>query len=314
MNISSRKKTALQVLGIIGVGAVTTVSMLYPDLAGNEQSIRSIQDKRESLETYNGQLQMNESSMQAESDRVVRMKEDIRPLKEEYDRLTTGIADTDLGLHIPSLLLSLENGAKDNDVTLEIEYDAIQTANGNETDAHDEGGVYDEEHMYDEENVHEELLGEPGEDPDYDEGMLGGEEETDLEQELIENHQGQSEHTDNSVDGQGGDELVALESGTPMDSDEEDVDILAEPAAAEDHPDVDLSSVQDNIPHVDGVSVTTVPLRVKGTYADVRSFILYIDDIDFIEHNLIDLYSYGENISGVIVLNVFHTENGGGLY
>lgn len=321
MKLSSRNKTLLQLLGIIGVGTVTTVSMLYPDVLGNEQSIRSIQEKQDSLDSYNSQLLNNESTMQMESDRVQRLEEEVRPLQEEYERLTAGVAETDFSLHMPSLLLSLEKGSKESDIELEIQYDGIETANASGGEEENEEGLYDE--FYDEygdehphpEPGHEDFEEDYANDM-YDEEMLHEEDVDSLEQELIDQHESETDEWDESFEGQGGDQLV---DSRPLsdESDEEDENGMDQPGPSptpELHPEVDLTNIRDNIPLVEGVSVTTVPLRVKGTYADVRSFILYIDDIDFIEHNLIDLYSFGDDISGVIVLNVFHTENGGGLY
>ena len=277
MKLSTRDITMLKVFGIIAVVTLMVVTMFYPEYIRNPYSIKEIENKQEEVSNLNNTIMSNESIISNGSMNLEQLREDVSSLETEYKRMESGLVDTEFKLHIPSILVTLEQTAKNNELEIMIDYENINQYGGSSDDM--------------EEELHDEF------DHDDDSGLTEDYTEDDL--------------TDSSEElGQGGDEL----------SDEEQIDNESAEAKdeinsglSEEHSEIIEEAIQRNIPYIEGVNVTTVKIQINGSYENIRNFIFAIDEIDFIENNVIDLLSYGESMSAVIVLNIFHTEDGGGI-
>ncbi len=56
----------------------------------------------------------------------------------------------------------------------------------------------------------------------------------------------------------------------------------------------------------EGLSITTIPLELKGEYSDVSNFLKYVDEVDLLEPEKILLKSNGDTVSGSLIINIFH--------
>jgi len=63
-----------------------------------------------------------------------------------------------------------------------------------------------------------------------------------------------------------------------------------------------------NLPDIEGISITVIPISISGKYSDVRNYIKYLDQVGMIEPYSVKLESDGDSISGSVILNVFHEE------
>lgn len=302
MKITTRDATVLQVLGIIVIVALTVVTMFYPEVLGNEHSLKSIKEKEATITSLNGELKSTERNVQDSKSNLERVKSDAESIGQEADRLKIGIQNTNFKLHMPSILISLEQKANEYDLKLLMEYDKIETI-----DAADSVPVDGEESSTDlgmtegEQPAESETEAEQAKD---EEKLVQSSTDTSLPEEEKNDSESKKETEINNV----------VKSGEADAANVKKEDGTAVPVAATDgtNPEeVDMSAALKNIPSIPGISVTLIPVRVSGTYANVRSFIKYLDEVDFIEHNYVDLHSSGETVSGIIVFNVFHAEEGG---
>ena len=277
MKLSTRDITMLKVFGIIAVVTLMVVTMFYPEYIRNPYSIKEIENKQEEVSNLNNTIMSNESIISNGSMNLEQLREDVSSLETEYKRMESGLVDTEFKLHIPSILVTLEQTAKNNELEIMIDYENINQYGGSSDDM--------------EEELHDEF------DHDDDSGLTEDYTEDDL--------------TDSSEElGQGGDELSDEE---PIDNESVEAEDEINSGLSEEHSEIIEEAIQRNIPYIEGVNVTTVKIQINGSYENIRNFIFAIDEIDFIENNVIDLLSYGESMSAVIVLNIFHTEDGGGI-
>lgn len=79
-----------------------------------------------------------------------------------------------------------------------------------------------------------------------------------------------------------------------------------------DNPSVNITEALGNYvpPQIKNVDVTVIPIRINGKYSDVRKFIRYLDNLEYVDPGHIELDSDGTTVNGFILVNVFH---GGGF-
>lgn len=290
MKLSTRDITTLKILGIIVVLALMVVTMFYPELVRNPYSIKNIKNKQDEVITLNNQMISNESRMSTESVTLDQLRNETSSLESEYNRLQTGLSDIEFELHIPSILVTLEQQAKENNLEITIDYENIKTFNGMNESMPDQ---MEEEYEY-----------------------------KDQQNEGLSDEVEQDELNETEELGRGGEELIeeeqSIEESEEMDSDEvpdnpldEQTTSLTENGLSTEHEEISEDIISTSIPIIHGVQVTTVKVNLNGSYENIRDYLSAIDEIDFIEHNIIDLLSYGDSVSAVTILNVFHTEEGG---
>lgn len=298
MKLSTRDITILKVFGIIVVVTLMVVTMFYPEYIRNPYSIKEIENKQEEVSSLNNTIMSNESIISSDSTNLEQLRKDVSSLETEYKRMESGLVDTEFKLHIPSILVTLEQTAKSNELEIMIDYENINQHGGNPDDMgveyhddfdHDDDFGLIEDYIEDELTDSSEELGQ------------GGDELSDEEQ--IDNEPAEAKDEISGED--------ILHEGNL--AEEQTTSQSASSGLSEEHSEITEEAVQINIPSIHGVNVTTVKIKLNGSYENIRNFIFAIDEIDFIENNVIDLLSYGESMSAVIMLNIFHTEDGGGI-
>lgn len=285
MKITARDITLIQIMGTILIAALTIATMLYPEALGNEHSLRSIEEKEAKILSLNDELSGAERSAQNATSSLDFVKKDAEAIKKESDSMRISIGNTNFGLHMPSILIALEQKANEYNLEFLMDYDKLKTI-GAEASAN---------------SAENPDLNETKE-PMQEDFMPGIEEPTTNPSEPEE----AAKETESKIKSEEVDvaESSELDTKNSEDSGEESLNEVYNPE------EVDISEAYQNVTPIPGLNVTIIPVRVSGTYSDVRAFIQYLEDVDLISHNWVDLYSYGENISGIIVFNVFHSEEG----
>ena len=69
-----------------------------------------------------------------------------------------------------------------------------------------------------------------------------------------------------------------------------------------------MPTPNSSIPEIPGINVNTIPIQISGSYANVRNYIRYLDEVGMIEPSSVVLMSEGRKVSGSVMLNIFHGE------
>lgn len=323
MKLKQRDITLLQLMGMASITALTAVVMFYPDLLHNTHSIRAIEADKETVLALNSSLQTVERNTVGARDALARMQTELEPIKKESTRLQTAIKETNFDLHLPSILVALEQQALAHDLELVIDFEGIQLASVPEppevpedgTPEALEGGMEEGgRDPMDEADVPLEDGFEPEDDmgmddpmmPDADLGQGGPAEDLPTETPKpveTETEPSQSDATPATE--------TTEKSDTPAATPNEESEDAGTPVTEGGRPVPNVAKAKEVIPVIPGMDVTTIPIRITGSYANVRAFLHYLDEIDFMEHNFIDLYSFGDSVTGEVVFNVFHETKGG---
>lgn len=282
MKLTSKNATLLQIIGIALVALLTVVTMWYPDVIGFPYSLEALREKQDGVETLNRDLRSADTELSKNVQTVMELQDTVVSLTAETERIKEQIRYTNFDLHIPSLLLFIEQQAQANQLELEIVYDHLRSFEGDVDMEQYEESLTLESSLEDEE-LEEDMDETDEEVDDNDEDDSDDESEDELEDEEVA-----EESSPENLEGIEEDSVVNLISGHPF----------------------DLSGVHHAVPTIEGIDVATIPFNVTGNYSDVRSFLIELDAIDFIEANTVDIYSYGESLSANMVMNVFYmTDN-----
>ena len=127
MKITTRDVTLIQILGIVLIVALTVATMFYPDVLGNEHSLRSIEEKETKILSLNDQLSSTESNVQNAVSNLGTVKKNAESIKKESDSMRSSIRNTEFGLHMPSILIALEQKAKEYNLEFLMDYDKLKT-------------------------------------------------------------------------------------------------------------------------------------------------------------------------------------------
>lgn len=66
--------------------------------------------------------------------------------------------------------------------------------------------------------------------------------------------------------------------------------------------------IEQGTVYIEGIGVAVIPIRVKGSYHNVRNYLKYLDKIGMIEPSSAQITSDGKSLTANIILNVFHGE------
>lgn len=70
-----------------------------------------------------------------------------------------------------------------------------------------------------------------------------------------------------------------------------------------------MEAMENLIPN-SNVSVTVIPIQIKGTYTAARDYLNFLDQVDFIEPAHIEITSSGKEVEVLVMLYVFHNKGG----
>lgn len=270
--MTDKNKKALQILSLLTIIALTVINVFYNEpLITDKFSIVGIQQKNETLSTLNLKVKQTEKDIETNIDDLDKINQENINIRKRVEELKSQINTEDLVLHIPSILITLEQNANKNNVELIFEYNKIKTTNSESTSV------------------------VPTEQPTEQTTSESTTDKIDVET--------TQEDKENNKD-------IKIEPKEPVEPVEPTQPIEVEPVEptteSANNIDTILNSVK--IPEIEDINVTTIPLTIKGEYSNVREFIKFLDTISYLEPSYINLKSDGSTIEGIILINVFHGE------
>lgn len=275
----SKNNFILQTIAVIVIISVSIVVFFFPDTINNDKfSYENIVNKKDEVDSLTNMIISNESVIEEAIERLHSTEKRAREVEKEANLARQGVNDDYFVLDIPSLLIELEQNAYKNNVELKIRYNSIvSTLNRmNEGDTL-EGEEYTED------------FGEPADEDIYEDFN----ENEDSHEEDLSSVGGSLEEQE--------DEDVTLEKQNI----DEEQDVNEE---QDDDDDEEISLASLNLPDIEGISITVIPISISGKYSDVRNYIKYLDQVGMIEPYSVKLRSDGNSISGSVILSVFHEE------
>lgn len=286
MNLDKNTKSILHGLGITLVLAGTILTMLYPEKLNYRYSMKDIESKNGQLQDLENNINSNNTSIPMREKELEEAKKSLIERKNEVASTKINFPDEKLKFHLPSLLITLEQGAVDAGVSPDkfyLEYDLIKTnqnnvdsAPSNPLEGQSPGGE------------------SPNSPPSRPERPERDEDEA-IEEEPID-------ETKTEPSAPQAPEMPSNE--TPVEEDQIESPVVD---------DLSVAYAQDEVPVIRGINVTTVPLKlISVSYTEAREYLSFLDKLDFVEPSFVDIYSEsGENISVIILVHVFH--KGGGI-
>lgn len=253
-----KSKQLWQILAIIAIIVASVILLFVPEAIDNKYpyTYQNIQDKNDDVNSLNQALLSNEGTIQTFIQRLEEIKKEDEVIKEEAFKIRKGIKETDFELHIPSVLIALEQNAIKNNVEIIIDYNSMQgTAGVGETS----------------QPVPSQPA--PSNENEVSEGVTITEEETTGE-------------TETGEEQEGADKSEQENKSTPK----------------------PMPTPSSSIPKIPGINVNTIPIQISGSYANVRNYIRYLDEVGMIEPSSVILMSEGRKVSGSVMLNIFHGE------
>lgn len=279
MKISERDKKALQFFVIILFLILTTITMFYPEKLNYKFSLKEIENKVVMANELENEVKRNEPVIEEKLLELYSLEDLSARIERKAETLKQGIKKEDLSIHMPSILISLEQNAKKNKVDLIIEYEAIET------------------YMSNQQNIEEETSGIEEKINDEEKDKTDSSDDENIEENIeIKKEKDKSEKNETKLDSQKRENEEVTIERKENNKDTNDVH------------EIDKAIVKNLIPNIEGINITTVPVKIKGKYSNVREFIRYLDTIDYLEPSFVDLSSNGEEVIGAILIHVFHGE------
>ena len=248
-----KSKQLWQIVAIIAIIVASVILLFVPQAIDNKYpyTYQNIQDKKDNVNSLNQALLSNEGTIQTSIQRLEEIEKEDEIIKEEAFKIRKGIKETDFELHIPSVLIALEQNAIKNNVEIVIGYNSMQ-------ETADDGGTSQPA---------------PSNENEVSEDVTITEEEN-------------TEATETGEEQEGEDKSEQENKPTPT----------------------PMPTPNSSIPEIPGINVNTIPIQISGSYANVRNYIRYLDEVGMIEPSSVVLMSEGRKVSGSVMLNIFHGE------
>ena len=283
-----RSKQILQFLAILTIIIASVVLLFLPNLIQDRYpySYPRVSEGKENVESLNRELISNESIIE---NTIIDLEETEvieKEVAEKEFNVRKGIIEEDFELHIPSILIKLEQEAIENNLDLVIDYNSMTTSG----DSGYSDYLTEEEYQ----GFDESERGNPNEHFDEDDlsdedGFSGGQ----VFAQESEEQDGIS-ITENVDENNNDDETTEQENSESNDRQE--------------NPDDEFDRHKYTIPAIEGINVTTIPLGISGSFYNVRNYIRFLDEVGMIEPSSVIITSEGRNVSASIVINIFHGE------
>lgn len=274
--MNEKTKELITFIAVMFISAVILLLIFMPEIFGNQYSIQSIKEHQLTIEELENELLRNEDGIKKQILEQERLLDVVKNTRIEAQSMKERIDVSHMKYHIPSLLITLEQSAKDVGIGSEkffIDYKKI-TSTEERQKAEAEKARLEAEKAAEEEQQKK--------DPQSEEDLIEKREEGTTDEESPE-----KEEPNYAEDGFQYPE--GIETGT-----------------------TEGLLVYDNPETVRGLVVTTIPIEIKdATYSQVREYISFLDNLDFVEPAIADIYSEGESVNMVMLIHVYHQMEGG---
>lgn len=269
-----------QILAIIMIVSLSAVILFMPDLIEQKYpwTYQNIQDKKNELISVSETLSSNEREIEYSKQNLQDLEKREEEAAEDVFQLKKGMKGSDFQIDIPSFLITLEQKAYEGEVELLIGYNSLTTTKNTtsqETPILDENGIPVEPPVEGEPDDYQSEQGSPQENGVPETTPEGAEVNT---TEGIEVNESTTE-AESSKDGENKEE----DKGPEINNNVE-------------------------IPTIDSIDVTTIPIEIKGTFFKVRDYLKFLDELGLIEPSSIKMTTNGLEVTAEITLNIFHGE------
>lgn len=283
-----RSKQILQFLAILTIIIVSVVLLFLPNLIEDRYpySYPRVNEGKENVESLNRELSSNESIIENNIITLAETEVEEKEVAEKEFNVRKGIIEEDFELHIPSILIKLEQKAIENNLDLVIDYNSMTTSGASgysdylteeEYQGFDESERGNLNEHFDEDNLSDE--------DNFSGGQVFAQETEEQDGISI---------TENVDENNNDDETIEQENSESNDRQE--------------NPDDEFDRHKYTIPAIEGINVTTIPLGISGSFYNVRNYIRFLDEVGMIEPSSVIITSEGRNVSASIVINIFHGE------
>lgn len=262
---------------------LSVVILFMPNLIEQKYpwTYQNIQDKKNELISVSGTLSGNEREIQSLKQNLQDLEKREEEASEDVFQLKKGMKGSDFQIDIPSFLITLEQKAYEGEVELLIGYNSLVTTEGSTSSQEkpilDENGIpieYSPEGELDDSQSEQGTPQENG-DPEATTEEAKANKSTN---EGIEVNKSTNE-TEGSKDGENKEE----DKGPEINNNVE-------------------------IPVIDSIDVTTIPIEIKGTFFKVREYLKFLDELGLIEPSSVKMTTDGLEVTADITLNIFHGE------
>lgn len=262
--------------------SLSVVILFMPNLIEQKYpwTYQNIQDKKNELISMSETLSGNEREIQQSKQDLQDLEKREEKAAEDVFQLKKGMKDSDFQIDIPSFLITLEQKAYESEVDLLIGYNSLTTTEGStsqEAPLLDENGI----------PVDPSVEGEPD---DYQ-----SEQGTPQENGTPEANPEENEAHETPTEG------IEVNKSTTKTEDSKDGENKEEDKGPEINSNVE-------IPAIDSIDVTTIPIEIKGTFFKVRDYLKFLDELGLIEPSSITMTTDGLEVTAEITLNIFHGE------
>ena len=283
-----RSKQILQFLAILTIIIVSVVLLFLPNLIEDRYpySYPRVNEGKENVESLNRELSSNESIIENNIITLAETEVEEKEVAEKEFNVRKGIIEEDFELHIPSILIKLEQKAIENNLDLVIDYNSMTTSGASGYSDY----LTEEEYQGFDESERGNLNEHFDEDDLSDEDNFSGGQVFAQETE----EQDGISITENVDENNNDDETIEQENSESNDRQE--------------NPDDEFERHKYTIPAIEGIDVTTIPLGISGSFYNVRNYIRFLDEVGMIEPSSVIITSEGRNVSASIVINIFHGE------
>ena len=281
LKLSRRDKRALQVLAIVLILTGTIITMFYPERINYNYSLKGIKDKQSNIKDLKNQLSSNKSIIEEKTADLDMTQKLANESQKKANLIRRNMKKESLTMHIPSLLITLEQNAIKNKIDLHIKYNEIKTYSDENTEINKDNKANNED-----EDV------EKNKDKQVDKDKNVKYEEAEDEAQTIE---------ENKITKTENDEEIKIEEEEEGENEKEVV--IDETSKRNEE-----KQKTSKIPSIEGISVTLVPISIEGSYKNMREYLRFLDKIDFLEPNNIYMISDGDSIKGNVIIYIFHKE------
>ena len=291
MNLKSNR--IYQILAIIMIVILSVVILFMPNLIEQKYpwTYQNIQDKKNELISVSGTLSGNEREIQSLKQNLQDLEKREEEASEDVFQLKKGMKGSDFQIDIPSFLITLEQKAYEGEVDLLIGYNSLVTTEGSNSPQ--------EKPILDENGIPIEYSPEGGLD-DYQ-----SEQGTPQEN-------GAPEATTEGVEvNKSPNEGIEVNKSTPEGIEVNKSTTETEGSKDGENKEEDKGPEINNnveIPAIDSIDVTTIPIKVQGTFFKVRDYLKFLDEVGLIEPSSIMMTTDGLGVTAEITLNIFHGE------
>lgn len=290
MNLKKKDYISISVIALVLVGSI--ILFFSPSLVGYNKSFVDIADKKEQIATNNSKMKTNESNIESLKATLDQLADESLSKDELADEKENAIDGEKFDLDIPSFLITMEQEAVAKNVKLNIDYSSMKTlvdASGSmpsETEQTDNQsqGSQQPQNSQTSSQAQDSSQTQQNQDPNQASTNVTQSDNTNSKNEQT---QSTNEQTQNSQD----------TAAKPGDTNSKTVTSVTT-----------NSNEEGTVISIPGMSTTSIPIKIEGTYANTRAYIKFLDKIGLIVPTKVELNSKGKKVVTNVTLNIIHGE------